>query len=526
MTPETETSFDEIYAPDFEAPVESAPPFELERLEHAELNAPRAHESTAEDEQAATEKLEPGIQAVIDKWGGRPEDWKLDRSDNAGRFDGKEIFRPNGESMTQDIERTGTPEDIAAHRELLQQWTEGGTRVAFLPDHVEVTADEYKLSVTTLILSEDGRSVSYEIRETVTPIRREEEGPNSETGTDIPSSHSYEAFSYGVSAEMPQEQREEELYAELAAEADVTVTTETSEPAAESGVEGAVEQLTESPATAPATISEISATLVEEVWLEAFLKPEPLEDLSMRENAPAEHMPVSTSAAAETVPPEKIAATRAERQVDIDVSTIPAERDMPEARAATTDEPMPKQNAEQTPPQEISIVTEKTLPARESAERGMDSKSGIDNEAAIGTPARESVGEHMETTRAENVRTETEHVAQQHTEPTPENSSRERERPAIAESRVEHVAQIVTEHISRDGTNERPSEIKEDSRVDMLAYTLGIRSPIRPTHVGPDARADVRASTRAIHPNEPDAPAKRPAARVHTLHGITLRKAA
>ncbi|HEY4522680.1 MAG TPA: hypothetical protein VJH91_03555 [Candidatus Paceibacterota bacterium] len=119
---------------------------------------------------------DPALRDILEYKGGMPEDWELT---HVGKdeyiFTGSDIVNAKtGESWTEQIGTTASPEEMAMHQEMFHQWSAGGEQLFRLPDYVEQTPDGELLSVTHLILGPDMR-VSYEIRTTLLRSAEEED---------------------------------------------------------------------------------------------------------------------------------------------------------------------------------------------------------------------------------------------------------------------------------------------------------------------------------------------------------------
>lgn len=124
--------------------------------------------------------------------------------------DGELVDIESGKSLTQMLDAFGSDADKALHQDMMRQWQEGGSNIFVNP----VSDPEYfpggeRYYITTMILGDDGRSVSYETRTITTLYKDEGEAPVRDEGFTDPDS---QAWSRQIEiAEVATEQSETQL---------------------------------------------------------------------------------------------------------------------------------------------------------------------------------------------------------------------------------------------------------------------------------------------------------------------------
>lgn len=132
--------------------------FEYQRSEEFAEHSPEAESG---NEPVADERpIDPGLEALLDHSGGRPEDWQV-----VGKGSGE--YRFDGEHIVDRAGNVWTNPDAESHEALLEQWHEGGDAIFFLPDYAETKeadgATIETLYVTQLELDRQTGGVSWTI---------------------------------------------------------------------------------------------------------------------------------------------------------------------------------------------------------------------------------------------------------------------------------------------------------------------------------------------------------------------------
>ncbi len=117
-------------------------------------------ETTAEEEQGDQGERD-ALDEIITRFGGDPAEWDKTHDESHNMFfQGAELRDASGNSITQQVEEQGTPEQVALHHAINETWSRDPEQVQ-LVEYKEETETGHILHVTALWL-EDGSAVASE----------------------------------------------------------------------------------------------------------------------------------------------------------------------------------------------------------------------------------------------------------------------------------------------------------------------------------------------------------------------------